>query len=59
MSRGGEGVRSIDDGAAMMVALERGLSNRQVSERWSEGASGAGRGGRDHGPLRPCDLGGR
>ncbi len=39
MSRGGEGVRSIDDGAATMVALERGLSNRQVFERWSEGAS--------------------
>ena len=35
-----DGAGSIDDGAAMMVASERGLPNRQLSERWSNGASG-------------------
>ena len=39
MAGGRERVASVDDGAAMMVALERGLPDDQLLARWSTGAS--------------------
>ena len=38
MSGGTDGPASIDEAAAAMVAAERGMSHRQLLERWSSGA---------------------
>ena len=59
LSRGTGGAVAIDDGAAMMVELERGVPNPSAAGPVVDRRLPPPRGARRHGPVHPGHLGGR